>query len=98
MSAFEAESNHRREIERAQAKMADYAIPHELADRRAGLWLAFVVSICGFALAGYAIYRGHPVGGVTAMIAEVAALAGVFIAGRSIQGHRETKDEKQLPP
>jgi uncharacterized membrane protein len=91
VAAFEKESNHRREIERAQADTAGYAFRHELADRRTGLWLGFLVSIGGFVLA-YALGKQSPAAGAGVVIAQVTGLATVFITGRRSQAQRESKE------
>ncbi len=96
LSAFEKESEHRREIEKVQAGIGKHAILHELADRRMGLVFGGLAAFGALGLAALALVLGHPLGAVATVIGTVASLAGVFIYGRRIQASREHPDDRQL--
>lgn len=69
--AWEAESDHRRQIEL-----------RKLNDRRRTQWLAFTLAVAGLLAAGYFLHQGELVTGSLVFLGEVIALAGLYLGSR----------------
>ncbi len=66
-----------------------------LAER--GQWFAAVLATLFFGGSVYLVASGHGLAGMAVVIAEIAALAGVFYLGRKGQGQEESPSQEAPP-
>lgn len=84
----EEEAAHRR-------KLDDAMLTSQIRDSRLGLWLGFLVALCGLGVAGLAAFWGQPwvagiLGGGT-----IVSLATAFIRGRGLSSHLNDSKKKK---
>lgn len=93
LTMAESQQAHRHDLERATV--------HEAANRSWwGLRLGFVIALVAIGVGAGAIFTGHALAGFALIIAQAAALAGVFVIGRVEQRKERVEKEAltRLPP
>lgn len=86
LSMAEKNSDHSIQMDKAQISLAHKHLDNQ--QRGQNYTLICFVMVAG--LAGYAIHKGYSTAGIAALIAEIVALAGVFICQKYI-AHKKSK-------
>jgi uncharacterized membrane protein len=87
MEMAEGQSKHRQDLEKSRV-LAD------IDNERRGQWLAFALALFMFVGGFLLVWQGTSVVGLTLLIAEIAALVGLFIYGKESK-HRELERRRQ---
>lgn len=83
IKAFEAEGNHRREIEKSMADSTVESARSQFKEARLGQIFAFLISLAFLTAGSYTATNGHPwIGGIFGTMG-LSSIVGAFIAGRS---------------
>ena len=98
----EAESQHRRDEEKAERDDRRLVIQAEVSSERRGMWLAFALSVLFLSLSAFLIHAGQLAWGVGLIGVELISLVSLFIFGRNARQAKlvEERDEDrqgQLP-
>lgn len=94
LAMAEAQSQHRREMEKEAMSQERYKLQIDFRLAIGGLVSAFIITICFLAVAGILISQGHEVSGAVLGVIDLTALVGVFIYGSRLRGQQLERNAK----